>query len=82
MEILKVPPICKLCGGTLILHKIQKLDGNMHYEDWQVKCNKCGCTHEFPADDWMGRVGLNESDVIHKVRKLHDPTYTGGDNWW
>ena len=62
---------CKLCGGNARICKIEQSDGYCHYDDWIVRCNKCGCTFKYPADDYYGRDYLHEEQVIEKWNALH-----------
>lgn len=63
---------CKLCGGEAEIAKVERSDGQCHYEDWLVVCMKCGCHIEFAADDYYGRHGFSKEDAINKWNSLHN----------
>lgn len=67
---------CKLCGGPVGISKEQHLDGYCHYDNWLIRCFRCKCTYELPADGYYGRNYYTEEEAVSYWNRYH-----GGENY-
>ena len=71
---------CKLCGGPSGIAKVEHLEGYCHYDNWLIRCFRCKCTYELPADGYYGRNYYTEEEAIDYWNRYHgDENYDSKD---
>lgn len=55
---------CPFCGCEANIRKISVPDGQVHYCDWIIKCNKCPAEMRIASDGYYGRKYYTEDEAI------------------
>lgn len=55
---------CPFCNNEATISKIQKCNGQFHYDNWLIKCKKCPAKMEIAADTWYGRKAYTIEEAI------------------
>lgn len=55
---------CRFCGGRMTVQKAAVADGAASYNNWIVKCEKCGCSFSLPGDGYYGRGFFKTQEAV------------------
>lgn len=55
---------CPFCNSYATISKIQKCEGQFHYDNWLIKCKKCPAKMDIAADTWYDRKAYTKEEAI------------------